>query len=314
MKKIISLLLAILLILSFSACAIFVTEDEKEEIKTPDSSESLTNSVSTDIKEENPTEENEELPEEEVKKPTLADAELRLISFFTDKSHENPYLLLAYYGPQENFELYFCDKDGNYSNIENIYYYNLNNGWRLLQTEDFPEGTTLDDIAVNVIDHSVEGEPSKILTVTGEAMTKDELKNIGLTYIGDNFVTFSHNNKATYSDSYAVFSVGIVWYNRLSFLSRNVPFDIKSFEFFTKEGKPLSEFADGYDYSVDVGTNSNNIVKGVSVMFYVNDGNRDKERNKDFCDYLHELGIYMTYKAEDGTIVKVENVLEAPEK
>lgn len=307
MRKFISIILALLLSISVCACSIFTTEDGSVAIKVPTEPDKADNSVSADNSINNESDPNTESQNEPVKN-RLEDAKIRLISFFTDEWNENPYLLLAYYGPQEDFQLYFCEEDGTYNGMENIYHQDLENGWRLIQSEEFPMDATIEDVRVKVIDLSTESEPSKILTVTDEKMTKEELEAIGLSFIGDQFVTFANRSKATYAKDYVAFSVGIVNYNRKSFNTVNPPFKAEDFEFFTKDGTSLSELAEGYDYSVELGTR-NSTIGSISALFFVNDGNKDKERNKEFCDYLRSLDVYMTYTAEDGSVIRIDEVL-----
>lgn len=303
-NKVISLILILLLSFSFTACSASESSAISEK-NTDASSEISSNNENSGNKWDYSY-----VPKNEPKELTLDDAKVRLVSFFKDDKNEHPYLLLAYYGPQDDIGMHFCTPDGKaMEKVENPYFTKFDNGWRLLQSEDLPSDIKLEDISIKITDYSKSDKPSKLFSDFGEALSKEELKEIGINFIGDNFFNFTHSNRQSASKSRAEFTVYFTFYNRVSYSSSENPFDISDFEFFAKNGTPLYEFAEGYDYSVDFYIDRSDKVKGITVTFEVNDGNKNSERNDDFCMYLRTLDVYMLYTAEDGTVTKVENLL-----
>lgn len=296
MKKIISFILAVFMLLSLTACAKPADDDTPSPAETSgsDAAQSGGKWDYSSVQTEAP------------KDLTLDDAQVRLIYFNDPGNGKNPYLLVAYHGPWEGVYASFVGTDG--MAIADAYYMEFESGWCFLQTEELPEGTTLDDVGVYVTDHVTE----RIFTDFGEALTDQELEGIGAVFLGGKLCAFSTDNRLSATRSEATFTVYVQVYRQESIPVSDLPFDISDFQFFAGDGTPLSEYADGYEYSVEVDKDSRDKLKGILVRF-AETVDHDIDENDAFCQMLRTLDVYMTYTAADGTTTRYDNILIDPQ-
>lgn len=304
MKKIIAFILVLVFVLSLAACG--KTDTNKGSTGNADSGNAGTSQSNSGNKWDYSGSQTE-APSSAL---TLDDAQVRLIYFNDPGNGKNPYLLVAYYGPREDISINFVDAEGN--KIADAYYKQFESGWRFLQTEELPEGTTLDNVGVRVTDYAADGDPRRIFTDFGEAMTDQELEDIGAVFLGGKLCAFSADNRLSATRSEATFTVYVQVYRQESIPVSDLPFDISDFQFFAGDGTPLSEYADGYEYSVEVDKDSRDKLKGILVRF-AETVDHDIDENDAFCQMLRTLDVYMTYTAADGTTTRYDNILIDPQ-
>lgn len=237
MKRMFIVLLAALLILSGCSAS------DSSNTATPEVSSSE-NAVSVETENtENEAVDNIESAENH--KLTLDDAQVRFVYA------EGGYLLLAYYGPQEDISTTFCNIDGTgFSKAPDPYRCLLGNGWRLINTKELPDGVNADSIALRVTDYTADGD-ERLFSDFGDAMTDDELKEIGVTFFEGHACCITDSDQVLYdSDEF-----GILLFFRWIAEDRNMtaedwPFSLDAFTFFAGDGTPLEEAFEGYTFEV----------------------------------------------------------------
>lgn len=309
MKKIISIILALVIVLSLAACG----RTSTEKSTAGNAGSTTAGQKDSGNKWDYGTRETEAAS----KGLTLDDAQVRLVVYDgTYADNGTNYLLLAYYGPQEDISYHFCNPDG--SSIEDAEwptYWKYENGWRLLETSELPAGYTADNIALSVTDYGADGEPTRIFSDFGEPLTKAEMEEIGVTYFGEKFGNFITEGSIVNLISEVCVFVGIKWYGGANVLDNDLPFDIEDFAFYAEDGRPLNEcVGEEFEYIVEtwgdyIAPLEISTVDGIMARFKVNDGEYSEERMAELCDLIKELNPYMAYTTEDGTEVRVENFL-----
>lgn len=310
-KKIFALLMVLAFILSFAGCAAPAAGNGDTVASTEKSGSDEANSTSGGSKWDYGSGETEA----EEKELTLDDAKVRLV-YFSDIYAEDDmvYFLVAYYGPQEDIGFGFCNSDGTaIEDFDGPMYYDFGNGWRFLEAKELPNGTTLENIAVCIVDYADEERPSKLFTDFGEPMTNEELKEVGVTFMGDQYCTVTHGNRISSFDNLVTFGVSFKWYCLNGYTSQSadrLPYSVDDFAFFAADGTPLSEYADGYDYELELGFSTKNYdITGIAVTYRINDGNRTEGRTSAFAEFLCDLNPYMIYTDQDGVEHRFDNIL-----
>lgn len=311
MKKIIAFILVLVLVLSLAACG--KTTTDQGNAGNADSGNAGTSQSNSGNKWDYSGSQTE-APSSAL---TLDDAQVRLVYYdgtYADSGVN--YLLLAYYGPQEEISYHFCNPDGsNIKDAEWPTYWKYENGWRLLETSELPEGYTADSIALSVTDYAADGEPTRVFTDFGEPLTKAELEEIGLVFFGDRMCNFITEGAIGNRVIDVCMHVGIKWYCRGTAYDNNLPFDLEDFAFYAEDGRPLNEcVGDEFDYIVDtwgdyIAPLNMSTVEGIEVRFKVKDGDYSEEQMDELCDLIKELNPYMVYTTEDGKEIRLDNIL-----
>lgn len=311
MKKIISIILALVLVLSLAACG--KSAADKGGTENADSGSTAASQSSGGSKWDYGTKETEAAS----KKLTMDEAKVRLVCY--DGSHADSginYLLLAYYGPQDEIGYNLCNPDGTaIEDLEWPTYWKYENGWRLFETYELPAGYTADNIALYIADYAADGEPSRVFTDFGEPLAKAELEDIGLVFLGDRMCNFQPKGGLGSRIVDVVMQVGIYWYHGKTVWEDNLPFDIEDFAFYAEDGRPLNEcIGDDFEYIVETYGDYQSFlemstVEGIRVRLKMKDGSYSEEKMEELCDLIAELNPYMVYTNEDGTEVRLDYVL-----
>lgn len=230
----------------------------------------------------------EDIAGAENREPTLDDAQVRFVYADDD------YLLLAYYGPQEDISTTFCNADGtDFSKAPTPYKCLLGNGWRLINTKELPEGVDVDSIALRVTDYAADGN-TRVFPDFGAAMTDDELKEIGVTFFEGHACCITDNDQALYDSGEFGILLSFRWIAEdRNMTAENWPFSLEAFAFFAGDGTPLEDAFEGYTFEVSARYDDMYAVFRSSTS--------TSEDNMNNCDVLAELKPYMVYTAKDGT-------------
>lgn len=163
----------------------------------------------------------------------------------------------------------------------------------MINTKELPDGVDADSIALRVTDYSADGD-ARVFSDFGDAMTDDELRQIGVTFFEGHACCITDNDQVLYdSDEF-----GILLYFRWIAEDRNMPaenwpFSLDAFAFFAGDGTPLADAFEGYTFEVRARYNDMYAVFSSSTST-----SEDNEKN---CDVLAGLKPYMVYTAKDGT-------------
>lgn len=220
--------------------------------------------------------------------PTLDEAQVRFVYA------EDDYVMIAYYGPQENISTTFCRADGtSFSKAPTPYNCQLGNGWRLINTKELPDGVDAGSLALRVTDYNA-GSASRVFSDFGEAMTDDELREIGVTFFEGHACCPTDAEQVLYdSDEFGI-QVFFRWIaGDRKITAETWPFTLDAFAFYAGDGTPLAEKFGGYTFEVRARYDD------MYAVFQSKDST--SEENEKNCDALAALKPYMVYTAKDGT-------------
>lgn len=207
---------------------------------------------------------------------------------------DDDYLLLAYYGPQEDISATFCNADGtDFSKAPTPYKCLLGKGWRLIDKKELPVGVDVDFIALRVADYAADGN-ARVFSDFGAAMTDDELKEIGVTFFEWHACCITDSDQVLYDSSEFGILLSFCWIAEdRNMTAENWPFSLEAFAFFAGDGTPLEDAFEGYTFEVSARYDDMYAVFRSSAS--------TSEDNMNNCDVLAELKPYMVYTAKDGT-------------
>ena len=220
--------------------------------------------------------------------PTLDDAQVRFVYA------EDGYLLLAYYGPQEEISTTFCKTDGaDFSKAPTPYKCLLGNGWRLINTREWPDGVDANSIALRVTDYAANGA-ERVFSDFGDPMTAEELKSIGVTFFEGHACCITDSDQALYdSDEFGI-QISFRWTaGDRNMTAANWPFSLDAFAFYAGDGTPLADAFEGYTFEVRE--------RYDNLYAVFQSGASSSDENMKQCDTLAALKPYMVYTAKDGT-------------
>lgn len=243
--------------------------------------EAETEPVETEAAADDASAENHEL--------TLADAQVRFVYA------EDGYLLLAYNGPHDDIGYTFCKADGTlFSQVPFPYGILLGSGWVLIYTTELSDDFDVDSITLRITDYNADGE-ERLFSDFGDAMTDDELREIGVTFFEGHASCITDSNRVLYdSDEFGIL-ISFRWIAEDKNMTyEDWPFSVDDFAFFAGDGTPLADAFEGYTF--EVGPRYNDM-----YAVFTSNTSTSEEDNEKNCDVLAGLKPYMIYTAKDGT-------------
>lgn len=230
-------------------------------------------------------------------KLTLDDAQVRMV--YADGS----YLLLAYYGPQENIDMHYCNSDGTEFDFSSSLpdFCTFESGWRLVWTRELPETIDAASVGLSVTDYNQESKPSRVFADFGTPMSNNELQEIGVYLINGHtadIVSFIYAYKNNIE-----LTINFIWLGVDHDIRLNTwPFTLDDFQFFTSDGTPLAEAYADYETKIEAAESCHSYIKenyiGVTLK-----GNR--EATDEDLNALAALKPYMLFTADDGSTIKI---------
>lgn len=223
---------------------------------------------------------------------TLDDAEVKLV--YT----EGDYLLLAYYGPQEDIGMHYCTSDGeSRDDFPHPFYWEFNSDWRLIKTDELPDDVDGADIALSVTDYNDDSKPSRVFSDLGSPMSESELQEIGVCFF-NGYAGNVSSYGSVYKEDITITLEFNWWGADRNIRIDNWPFTTDNCKFFISDGTPLDEAYEGYEMWIetkDVG----------GGQIWVNLTGNKEATNEDFKK-LAALEPYMIFTGDDGSTLRIE--------
>lgn len=252
------------------------------------------NTGSQDSANSNKQAENKTEKNETKKELTLDDAQVRLV--YEDEG----YLLLAYYGPQDDIGMSFFSTDGSELSGNTItpYYWEFDNGWRLLETKELPDDRDSNSVGLKVTDYSEESEATKQFLDFGEPMTEEELKEIGVPFLNGYMCSATSYGSTGSSD--VTITIEFIWRGKYHNTRLETwPFTQEDFTFFSSDGTPLEEAFEGF-YLEEIDTRD--VGGGQLQLVFLS----EKDCSNEDFEALVALEPYMIFTGSDGSTQRIE--------
>lgn len=224
---------------------------------------------------------------------TLDNAEVKLVYA------EGNYLLLAYYGPQQDIGMHYCNSDGTDFDFDppDPFFWKFDNGWRLILTEELPETVDAVSVGLSITDYSQESHPSYLFNDFGSPMSNSELQEIGVCMFHE------HAANVTSFVYYRGWDIEIQiqfnWWGADRKIRLNSwPFTVDDFQFFTSDGTPLADVYSDYDMEIKTVDNTGGALKIIL--------RGDHDITDADIQALVDLEPYMIFTGDDGSMLRIE--------
>lgn len=280
-KKLGLCLLAILMMLCVTACGTVKKTENTADLESTENTENTGNKDSAA----------EDTEEESVL--TLDNTEVELVYA------EGSYLLLAYHGPQGNTGMHYCNGDGTDFDFEPPHpeFWNFDNGWRLIKTDELPEGIDASSVGLSVTDYSREDEPNRVFANFDTSVSDEKLKEIGVCFFNGLAGNVSSYASA-YKEDITIVAEFCWWGDARKTRMDQWTFTTDDFEFFISDGTPLKEAYGEYEMQIETYN-----IGGGQIWVTLT---RGEETTDEDAKELIAKEPYAIFTANDGSTVKIE--------